>query len=368
MKKKIVICLLFLVILLMGRGLFATGRDTAYRKPVWLSARYAYGFILPHHKSMERFTRNHVSLYEVAVSFNSEFSDKINGFHFNSGTSYLYSSLSDTRILGDVHAVVPWIRQAYRINAFSFSFRLGLGLAWVTHPFDLETNFQNTAIGSHLNAAILINSGLNFKPDDRWVWSAGLNFIHFSNGSTKQPNYGINLPLIYAGISYNLVKQQGIRPAIKIDSVTGRFYIGLQAAGGIKQIFPVNGPDYFTMLAAPYAGYRFTHGFSGLLAFDISYSASDIDYLKSKGLIVTSKNDVIKTGLSLGFNQNYGPLGLSFRFGYYFHQLEDSDGPFYDVLSLSYRLLKGLDGRIMLKTHFARADFVGAGFSYTFDF
>lgn len=352
----------------MGRSVCANINDTTYRRPVWLSVKYSYGFILPHHKSMERFTRNHVSLYEATVFFSSEFSDTTNGFHLKSGASYLYSSLSDTRILGDVHAFVPWIEQSYHNKSFSLSLRLGLGLGWATNPFNLETNFQNTAIGSHLNAAILINGGLNYKPDDRWVWSTGLSFVHFSNGSTKQPNYGINLPLIYAGISYNLMKQRGKLESIKGDSVSKLFYIGLQVAGGKKQIFPVNGPDYFTMLAAPYIGYRFTHSFSAMIACDVSYSASDIDFLKWKGVYVNNKSDVIKTGLSMGFCQKYGPLGLSFRFGFYTHQLEDSDGPFYDILSLSYKLLSGLEARVLLKTHFARADFVGAGLSYAIDF
>lgn len=368
MNKNIFICLLFLLILLMGRSVCANNYDTTYRKPVWLSMKYSYGFILPHHKSMERFTRNHVSLYEISACLNSEFSDRGSGFHLKSGASYLFSSLSETRILGDVHAFVPWLEQTYYKNSFSLSLRLGLGLGWVTNPFSLENNFQNTAIGSHLNAAILINSGLNYKPDDRWVWSTGLSFIHFSNGSTKQPNYGINLPMVYAGVSYNLVKERGNRRMVKNDSIVNHFFIGFQVVGGKKQIFPVNGPDYFTMLAAPYAGYRLTSGFSTMMAFDVSYSDSDINFLKWKGVYVSSKSEVIKSGLSVGFCQSYGPLGLSFRFGYYLHQLEDSDGPFYDILSLSYKVVRGLDARILLKTHFARADFVGGGLSYTFDF
>ncbi len=34
----------------------------------------------------------------------------------------------------------------------------------------------------------------------------GLGFMHFSNGATKTPNYGINIPTANMGIAYRLGK------------------------------------------------------------------------------------------------------------------------------------------------------------------
>lgn len=366
-KTRLVIGI-FVFILLMSNGLRVSGSDTLGRKPLWISFRYSYGFIIAHHKSMEAFARNHVALFEAAASVNHELSERASPRGIQAGVSYLYSSLSDTRITGDVHAIVPWIECPWRLGDFGFSLRMGLGLGWVTNPFNLETNFRNTAIGSHLNAAILLNGGIQYQPVPRWVWSTGVSFVHFSNGSTKQPNYGINLPLIYGGVAYNIRKGK-IRPAEVPDADQyRRFFVGLQAVAGRKQIFPVNGSDYLSWLAAPYAGYRFSRNFAGLLALDVSFNESDIDFLAGKNIFVARHEEAVKTGLSLGMAQQLGRIGLSFRFGYYLHQLEDSDGPVYDVLSLSCRIVGGLEGRILLKTHFARADFVGLGLSYAVDF
>lgn len=352
----------------MSNGLRVNGSDTLGRKPLWISFRYSHGFVIAHHKSMEALARNHVGLFEAAVSVGNGLSHSLSPQGMHTGVSYLFSSLSDTRITGDVHAIVPWVEYPWHLGDFGLSFRMGLGLSWVTNPFDLETNFRNTAIGSHLNAAILLNGGIQYQPVSRWVWSTGVSFVHFSNGSTRQPNYGINLPLLYGGVAYNIRKGTTGRVARPDTNDYRRFFAGVQAVGGQKQIFPVNGPNYLSWLAAPYAGYRFSRDFAGLLAFDVSFNESDIDFLSQKNVFVVNHSEVIKTGLSLGMSQRLGRLDLSFRFGYYLHQLEDSDGPLYDVLSLSCRIVGGLDGRILLKTHFARADFVGLGLSYSIDF
>lgn len=348
--------------------IFAFAQESAARRPLWLSARLGYGFIIPHHPSMEVFARNHVRLYEISLFRINEFTPGRLGNELNWGGSYLYSALSDTRILGDVHALVPWIEQPARFGDLSLSVRAGLGIAWLTNPFDLTNNYRNTAIGSHLNAAILLNASVSYSATPRWIWSTGASFVHFSNGSTRQPNYGINLPLIYGGVAYNLLKNRGEWKSRSDTLPYRRFLLAAQWAAGTKEIFPVNGPSYFSWFGSVKVGYHFTRRGALTGAFDLSYNASDRDYLARKGIGVASESDLLKTGVSLGIEMRSRLLTFGFSFGRYLHQLDTSEGDYYDALSLSCKVLAGLHAGLLLKTHFARADFIGLGLSYQFDF
>lgn len=368
LTMKIAFKAILLILLVFGGQLQAINPDSVAKKSIWVSARFSHGFIIPHHRSMEVFTRNHVEVFEASVCFARK---KMTGSDLGDsrwGVSYLYSSLSDTRILGDVHALVPYVEWTFLQGDFKFTTQAGLGLAWVTNPFNLQTNYRNTAIGSHFNAAIALGAGVSYQTTPRWIWSAGMSFIHFSNGSSRQPNYGINLPLVYGGVSYNLINRTDFRRREVDSKAFNRFLVAMQWVGGSKEVFPVGGPSYFSTLGALQAGYRLRGSMAVIASFDVSYNSSDRDFLEQKGVVVANNSEIVKTGVSLGFEKSAGRLNFGFRFGRYLHQLEVSDGWYYDALSFSCRVVAGLQAGILLKTHFARADFIGFGLTYQFEF
>lgn len=83
------------------------------------------------------------------------------------------------------------------------------------------------------------------------------------------------------------------------------------------------------------------------------------DFLKQKGVdLLPSNSEIVKTGVSLGFEKSAGRLIFGFRFGRYLHQLEVSDGWYYDALSFRAGLSQACRLASLQKTHFARADFI----------
>ncbi len=123
------------------------------------------------------------------------------------GVSYLYTDLGNSSALGAAHAVFPFINFPLNSNLDnSLNLKLGLGLAYLTNKFDPTENFQNFAIGSHLNAAVSIYFDFRKKINRRsnLILSAGLT--HFSNGSMKTPNFGLNILSLSAGYSFFLKK------------------------------------------------------------------------------------------------------------------------------------------------------------------
>lgn len=88
-------------------------------------------------------------------------------------------------------------------NKNQFYLRLGQGIAYNTNPFDLETNNKNVSLGSHLLANTTI--GFNYRRRLTKAIDANLGILlnHYSNGSIKSPNVGLNLFSFSTGVSYN---------------------------------------------------------------------------------------------------------------------------------------------------------------------
>ncbi len=90
-----------------------------------------------------------------------------------------------------------------RFGNFTFVFDLGIGLSYDFNPYNVETNPTNYTIGSRVNLYFNGNMMLYYRVDENIDLSAGLNFIHFSNGRSSTPQRGINLMGFNVGAKYN---------------------------------------------------------------------------------------------------------------------------------------------------------------------
>lgn len=94
---------------------------------------------------------------------------------------------------------IPFIRK----QRFTLNGELGFGLSFNWHSFNPITNKFNVALG--LGQAFMSDAGLslNYALSENIDLIAGVNFTHFSNGSIKMPNFGINSYAPKLGLKYN---------------------------------------------------------------------------------------------------------------------------------------------------------------------
>jgi hypothetical protein len=124
------------------------------------------------------------------------------------GLTFYYSGFGNDSIsaeLGKVFALYPFINFPITPGESSrLTFKLGVGVSYLTNKFDPKENYHNYAIGSHVNASINLSFEYRQRIVDRlhWVTSAGLT--HFSNGATRSPNMGINILSAATGLSWYL--------------------------------------------------------------------------------------------------------------------------------------------------------------------
>ncbi len=329
--------------------------------------RPSYGFLVRHHLDMGLYTQTHFPAFEMSVVQQTNGRRKWHHLHHfpDQGLSIFYSGLGNSEILGSVTAIVPWIRiPVLTSQRAGMHFRIGTGLGYFNKKFDPVDNYKNLAIGSHLNACIYLGTEFRFKIGERFGIFAGLGWTHFSNGSIKAPNYGINMPNVNAGISFRTGKIISKHQLIS-DSLQPRHSgLNLSLSHGVKQILPLNGPLYHVVAATVSYGMPIQQ--NGMLSFnlDLTNDQSDKSLLERKGIQADDAFGLLKTGVSAGIASRFGRTSLSFTLGTYLAGKEKSDGDLYDRIGLDVLINNRLSALVYLKTHYAKADFIGWGIQY----
>lgn len=327
-----------------------------------------YGFLIRHHLDMGRYTNIRFPSWELAVSRQTDGSKTWHrDHHFPvQGLSVMYSGLGQTSELGDVWAVIPWLKiPVIRSGSLAVHFQFGTGAGYFQKKFDVLENYKNRAIGSHLNACIQFGLSLQYPVYRNLLLTGGFRWIHFSNGSIKIPNYGINMPSLFAGL---LLQPGRHRNTPEISQRTEEIRnpeLRISYFHGTKQILPLNGPRYQVSVLSASCAWPFRRNGSMRSGLDFSVDQSDKALLRDEGRETSSAAELLKTGLFGGISSRFGRTTVYFDAGVYLSGKETSDGAVYDRLGLQVQLTRGLSTGIYLKSHYAKADFIGWGLSYT---
>ncbi len=210
--KKIKLSVLLVVMLVLFK-VPVMAQHKLWGSNLLLEGRVNYGFMINHHLEMKIFNA-HFPAFEINLgkeTFGRERWEYMYGYPII-GVSYWYSQLGNSKYLGSANAVFPYVNYPIiRNGKHELNLRVGLGLAYLTERFDRLSNYKYIAIGSHVNAAINLMAEYRRRISPRMNAALGLSLMHFSNGSTKTPNYGINTPSINLAFAYRLSKENSFQ-------------------------------------------------------------------------------------------------------------------------------------------------------------
>ncbi len=339
-----------------------------------LEARGNVGFLIAHHLEMEVFNK-HVPSFEINLARSTYGQQQWEALYLYpvTGVSYWNGTLGSSETLGKAHALMPYISfPLIKQPKNELSFRLAAGLAYLTQKFDRIENYKYIAIGSHVNAAINFMLEYRWKPTQQLQLSAGLQLMHFSNGSIKTPNFGLNIPSVSAGAAFRINKSnpyimRSIRPSLTMYEFDGHDFLEFRigSALGTKSIGEVISEKYnvmagsFTVLKS--ISYKSKVG----IGFDLSYDGSDARYVGEKGVDYNSELQLAKTGVSLVYELVLSRLSFPAALGFYTSG-RYNEGLSYYKIGMQYLITQKFFASMSLKTHFARADYVVFGVGYRF--
>lgn len=342
-----------------------------------IESRANYGFLIAHHKEMEIFNA-HLPSFEINLArstYGKQQWETLYNYPLT-GVSYWNAWLGNRESMGQAHALMPFISfPIIKDDKNEVNFRLAAGLSYLTKRFDRLENYKYIAIGSHINAAVNLMVEYRWKPINHLQVFSGIQLMHFSNGSTKTPNFGLNIPSISAGVAFRLNKEnqfikRAIRPSLTMFEFDGHDYMEVKIATffGYKDIGEVISQKYPVALASfsllKNTGYKGKAG----LCFDFSYDGSDAHYVGNKGEDYGSELKLIKPGVALTYEVVLSRLSFPLALGFYTGGLYKSEGMSYYKLGVQYMCTKNLFASVNLKTHYARADYVAFGIGYRFHF
>lgn len=255
----------------------------------------------------------------------------------------------------------PYFRTQKRTNIL---FRIGLGGAYLTNPFDENDNPQNLSYSTNISFALMVGIGLNYRLTEKWNLRLMAKYNHTSNGGIKTPNKGLNFPSLSLGVNKSLedltfpqFEKIGKRePPNEKSRISAVHFSGWSNASvGDKDKFYVFG------FMGQYS--RWIGGRSALTgATELIF-----DYSRREQIKLDGRNDNFVQGAALiGHEFWLGKVTFSQQLGlYYFNDYRINDDV-YQRYGLTYNFSKHIFAGFNLKAHRHVADFIDLRLGYTF--
>jgi hypothetical protein len=340
--------------------------------PDWqIKPSFDNGFILVHRISIGHLVKGYPALYEFDISkptLGSKLWHRENN-NPDVGISFQCLDFKNPSQLGYALSIAPYIEiPLNKVEKPSrLILRLCYGLTYITKSFDIRTNHKNIAIGSHYNAYVQFRWLWHLKLSDRLRFEPGFTFSHASNGRAQNPNLGLNVVSLHAGL--NILLPAKTRPSVStIDSSTrvrSKNEIMAVVAAGVNER-SINTPELrtYVLSVAWQRNVRNTHKFS--LGTDIFYDDNYVIDYRETLLREAQGIDKVRMSVRAGYSYNVGRISFPLEIGYYFFEKIHPDAPIVSRMGIRYYASNGIIAHFGLRTHFAVAYNFEYGLGYRF--
>lgn len=232
--------------------------------------------------------RNNASYIQLSATLNT---GTQSGSFFNYykrpqvGFTGIYGWLGDGDVMGSVFGLYPTWRYSFlEKKSIGLSVKLGSGFAWFTKPYDKIDNPDNLLIGSHFSNITELGVQVWFRFLPQWKIEAGSSLLHFSNGHTAIPNYGLNDITAKVGVIYEpgtLTQTNTRRRYLPDMDTTWRktIMISLGRHELAQSTFPTDGPSYNVYKISGYVSKRLTNINEVMFGASIAYYESFYEFI-----------------------------------------------------------------------------------------
>ena len=291
------------------------------------------------------------------------------------GAGFYSGFLSNAKVFGNPNAVYGFIRfplsSSEKRNEFAIE--PSVGLTYKLHPYDKELNPVNNAIGARAAVYFNIDLGFTYKWTRELDLLYGLDFSHFSNGSTFKPNSGLNLYGFNAGLRYhyNAAQIRRNKDPYSNDILSARFKrplrsprqktkgnaISLYAAGGVAQSESMAGTN------------KLLGTFTGILDYEHQFNemngiSAGVDFFYDDRFQQRKPSDRWLTGLHAGYDFSFYKFSIRFQVGTYLGD-DKGKGAFFLRPALRYSFSKKFFAQAGLKTlDGGAADYIEYGIGF----
>ncbi|MTI20570.1 acyloxyacyl hydrolase [Fulvivirga sp. RKSG066] len=327
-----------------------------------LHMEYMHGFILKHKKQISHLIIGHPQGIRATLVRQTNGSERWHQ-RYNypeAGLSLIYLDYQNPS-LGKSIALIPHYNVYFTKNRQAKSrwkYQIGLGLGYNTNKYHRETNNQNNVLGTDLNFGISMQLQHQYQITKDIALLNSVSLTHFSNGSIRKPNSGINTVSFNTGIAYSLSKKAYSYNFNQNDPID-KEGLGYTAtlSFGMHEATKIGAGSYPFFVLSALADKTLNHKSKLGIAIEWFYSESlkrDIKF--DPELAGEEGPDFNRIGIALSHELVLGDFSVMSQLGYYVY---DPYKPFTSVYiraGLRRYFNDNLFASLCVKSHHARAE------------
>jgi hypothetical protein len=239
-------------------------------------------------------------------------------------------------------------------------------LGYATKKFDLENNYQNVSVGSHLNVHFNFKLGTKFNLNKKICFNSGLSFTHYSNANMAEPNLGVNLVTAFAGLNYQ-IRPVPTRIQQTIAEHQRKHEFALIYAAGGKHTRALQSTIYFTSSFSfeyKHHTFRKVHFGGGL---DLSYDSATETEMSAPGKSVYRPIYDYRTGFHFSQELVYDRFSFILQEGFYLGLIDRvANSPMYNRAILRWKFNEHILMHLSMRSHLHILDYPELGIGYYF--
>ena len=343
--------------------------ETKITDNLYLGINYQKGYCIAEYQVFNYIVNDYFRSVDITLTkstYGKDYWQQIYNYpHF--GISFYHSTLGNNQILGKEYALTAFARfDILKISKFSLYNRTGIGLSYVTKKFDIENNYLDVAVGSHINTHVNLRLGIGYQPVKKLELKSGVSFDHFSNANMSEPNLGVNALTFFAGANY-LLGIENEKVTHTIEPLERKFYFDLYTSLGGKHTRRLTSEVFFCSSMSLESYYMVLRKLHIGLGADLFFDSSIKDQLTDRGDNYKAA-DSFQSGIHISQSFIYNKFAIELQEGIYLLLPEKVDGyKFYNRGIVKYRVSRVISIRMAMKTHLHILDYPEVGLGIRLD-
>ncbi len=341
--------------------------QSKFTNNLFLRADMDYGFVLPEYQHFNYLVKSSVKGFEFSLAkktMGKTIWEKAYKYP-EYGITTAFTSLGNKNIYGYEFGLYPYFQTfLIRKTKFQMTNQFGFGVGYSTQKFNLQSDYQNISIGSHVNAHFNYKLGTRFVISDHLSINAGLSFTHFSNANMAEPNLGINLFKAYTGINYSLQPTKEFTAIEMPQHLRKNEFAFIYAFGG-KHTRALQSDVFFTSSMSVEYKYHWKRKFHFGGGLDLFYDSSTKTEMSTPNSTIYKSTDDFRTGIHFSQEIVYDRFSFILQEGIYTGLTDQvTHHKIYNRAILRWKFNDHFLMHFSMKSHLHILDYPEIGFGY----
>jgi hypothetical protein len=317
---------------------------------VLMGSQLHYGFIIPHSADLTDIAGSNPFgiTAEVSRIRHTQKAWSMCNCISQSGVGISYYNFNNPEELGSGINLILFTEPQLTIHKLNLSVRAAAGLSYLSKVYHPESNPNNLFFSKHFSGLLQVQFNSRLWLSDYWSLRTGVSYNHISNGGARQPNKGMNFPMVNLGVEH-AINPLPFRPRKKLSlpDRSVQYYAGVFF--NTRAVDEGGSTHNRKAVVGIQSGFFKPVGYMHGAGVAIEFSRDGV--LKERARLSQENYDHRIVSLLLRHHFLFGRFDLSQALGIYLHHDTPRKQNVFQRYALEYALGKRLKAGFSLKAH-----------------